>query len=66
MYYRGSIQLIMPIKIPVDDNNSVTLALVLQRYNEKKYRANTVLALDMARSDARVLGKLNYDWLSSK
>ena len=66
MHYRGSIQWLMPIKIPVDDNNSLTLALVLQRYNEKNYRANTILTLDMARSDARVLGKLNYDWLSSK
>lgn len=57
---RGHIQLLLPLYF--NDPRHADLALVVER-EEKAYRAFTVLPLDRAYSNARLIAKPENDWL---
>jgi hypothetical protein len=59
-YYRGYIQLLLPICL--SDPKRADLALVVERH-ATFYRASTCLTLDMAYSNARQLARPDRDWL---
>lgn len=59
-YYKGSICLMLPICLT--SPNKTDLALAIQR-NDGFYVAKTVLTLDMAYNDARLIAKPDNDWL---
>ncbi|MFZ6029856.1 MAG: DUF3825 domain-containing protein [Chloroflexota bacterium] len=59
-YFSGNIQLLLPLYLTKDTPD---LALVLERSNDIVYRANTVLPLDWAYNNARVIKKPDVDWL---
>jgi hypothetical protein len=59
-YFSGNVQLLLPLYLIHDTPD---LAIVLERYNDLVYRANTVLPLDWAYNNARVIKKPDADWL---
>lgn len=59
-YYNGSICLMLPLCLTTPDKTD--LALAIQR-NDGFYTAKTVLTLDMAYNDARLIAKPDNDWL---
>lgn len=59
-YYRGSIQLLLPLCI--SNPNTADLALVVENMGDF-YRASTCLTLDMAYNNARQLARPDRDWL---
>lgn len=59
-YYKGRIQLLLPLCIRKPD--SADLALVVEDH-ESFYRASTCLTLDMAYNNARQLARPDRDWL---
>lgn len=60
-FYNNSIQLLLPLCITTAE--SADVALVVARENEV-YRANTVLSLDWAYNNARLLAKPDREWLN--
>jgi cold shock CspA family protein len=61
-YYAGRIQLLLPLCLQED--GKADLALVVERDADgRTYRGNTVLTLDMAYSNARLLARPDRDWL---
>ena len=59
-YYRGSLQLLLPLCLVRPDQ--ADLALVVARENQV-YRASTVLTLDMAYNNARLVARPDTEWL---
>lgn len=59
-YYQGSIQLLLPLCLV--SANTADLALTVTRYGDQ-YRGGTVLTLDMAYNNARLLTKPDTEWL---
>lgn len=60
-YYDGSIQLLLPLCL--DDIEKVDVALVVAKEGEV-YRANTILSLDLAYNNARLLARPDREWLN--
>lgn len=60
-YYNGEICLMLPLCLR--DPNTTDLALAVKR-NDGFYTAKTVLTLDMAYNDARLIAKPDADWLT--
>ena len=60
-FYSDSIQLLLPLCITTAENTDV--ALVVAKEGEV-YRANTVLPLDWAYNNARLLAKPDREWLN--
>ncbi len=58
-YYGGTITYLLPLEL--DD---FKCALAIELLDNKQYRANTILTLDMAYSNARLLMKPESDWLN--
>ena len=56
-----SIQFLMPLDLTGD--GKADLALVVQSIGDKYYRGNTVLTLDMAYSNARLVARPDSEWL---
>ena len=59
-YYRGSLQLLLPLCLLRSER--ADLALVVARENQV-YRASTVLTLDMAYNNARLIARPDTEWL---
>ena len=59
-FYRGSLQLLLPLCLVRPDR--ADLALVVARENQV-YRASTVLTLDMAYNNARLVARPDTEWL---
>jgi len=59
-FYRGRLQLLLPLCLVLPQR--ADLALVVARENEV-YRASTVLTLDMAYNNARLLARPDTEWL---
>lgn len=57
---------LVPISFQLDETNVVTLAIAVEKVNEKQYRANTIFTLEMAYSKARQLMKPEVNWLIIK
>jgi cold shock CspA family protein len=62
-YWRGRIQLLLPLCLLQDGKADLAL-LVEKEPDGQCYRGNTVLTLDMAYSNARLLARPDPDWLS--
>ena len=60
-YYNGNLQLLLPLCLVQPDR--ADLALVVARENEV-YRASTVLTLDMAYNNARLIARPDTEWLN--
>jgi cold shock CspA family protein len=60
-FYHGGIQLLLPLCL--EQPEKADLALVVSRENEI-YRANTILPLDWAYNNARLLAKPDREWLN--
>ena len=60
-YYRGSLQLLLPLCLVRPER--ADLALVVARENQV-YRASTVLTLDMAYNNARLIARPDTEWLN--
>jgi cold shock CspA family protein len=58
-YHRSEIQLLLPLCFT--DPHNADLALVISRIDEG-YRGNTVLTLEMAYNNARLLGRFEDSW----
>lgn len=65
-YYREKIMFLVPISFQIEENKSVTLAMAVEKMNERQYRANTIFTLEMAYSKARQLMRPEANWLISK
>lgn len=62
-WYRGKIQLLLPLVLTNDDGIA-EVALVVDRDDTRKiYRGTTILEMDMAYVDARLITKPADDWL---
>lgn len=59
-FHRGSVQLLLPLCLLQPDK--ADLALTVSRY-ENQYRGDTVLTLDMAYNNARLLTRPDSEWL---
>ena len=59
-YYKGKLQLLFPICL--SDPKKADVALTIEKY-DGFYRAATILTLDMAYNNARLIAKPDKDWL---
>lgn len=59
-FHRGKIQLLLPLCLALPER--ADLALVVARENQV-YRASTVLTLDMAYNNARLIARPDTEWL---
>ena len=62
-YYNNQIMYLIPIRIPIGDDNYVTMALAAELTQTKQYRANTIFTKEMAYEKARLLMKPESNWL---
>lgn len=62
-YYKNQIMYLLPIRIPIADDDYVTMALAVELTNSNKYRANTIFTKEMAYEKARLLMKPESNWL---
>lgn len=62
-FYNDRIMYLMPIQFPIDDNNTKTMALAIERTENGQYRANTIFTTEMAYEKARLLMKPESNWL---
>lgn len=63
-WYEGKIQLLLPL-ILTNDEGIADLALVVDRNDARKiYKGKTILSMDMAYVDARLISKPADDWLA--
>lgn len=68
-FYRGEIQLLVPLYLEEDPEKvSVALVVTLNRDPKRKchYYCPTCLSLDMARRDARVITRVSDTWLEDQ
>lgn len=61
-FYKEQIQFLMPIYLSGEFTGSPDFALVLEKINDC-YRGNTILTLDMAYQNARLIAKPDSTWL---
>lgn len=61
-YYNEKIMYLVPIKIPIADNQFKTMALAVEKINNQ-YRANTIFTKEIAYEKARLLMKPETNWL---
>ncbi|MHA0858091.1 DUF3825 domain-containing protein [Paenibacillus sp. CMAA1364] len=62
-WYEGEIQLLLPLNLLSDTRADI--ALVISKDKERKiYRAKTILTMDMAYIDARLITAPDRDWLN--
>lgn len=62
-YYNNEIMYLLPIRIPVGEENYVTMALAVELTQQNQYRANTIFTKEMAYEKARLLMKPESNWL---
>ncbi len=62
-FYKNKIMYLMPINIPVNDTDYVTMALAVELTKTNQYRANTIFTKEMAYEKARLLMKPESNWL---
>ncbi|HWI51924.1 MAG TPA: DUF3825 domain-containing protein [Symbiobacteriaceae bacterium] len=62
-YYAGRIQFLMPIYLSGEFSGTPDCALALERIHDC-YRGNTILTLDMAYQNARLIAKPDPTWLN--
>lgn len=62
-YYKNKIMYLLPINIPVNDDELVTMALAVELTATNQYRANTIFTKEIAYEKARLLMKPESNWL---
>lgn len=62
-FYNNEIMYLLPIRIPIEDDKYVTMALAVELTQQNQYRANTVFTKEMAYEKARLLMKPESNWL---
>lgn len=62
-YYKNTIMYLMPLRIPISDEDYVTMALAVELTGSGQYRANTIFTREMAYEKARLLMKPESNWL---
>lgn len=62
-FFNGRIQFLMPIYLSGEFTGTPDCALALQAMNDDCYRGNTILTLDMAYQNARLIAKPDPTWL---
>lgn len=62
-YYKEQIMYLMPVRIPINDDFFVTMALAVELTASNQYRANTIFTKEMAYEKARLLMKPESNWL---
>lgn len=62
-FYRNEIMYLLPIRIPINDDTFVTMALAVELTQSKQYRANTIFTKEMAYEKARLLMRPESNWL---
>lgn len=62
-FYNGRIQFLMPIYLSGEFSGAPDIALALERIHDC-YRGNTILTLDMAYQNARLIAKPDPTWLN--
>ncbi|HEY3365901.1 MAG TPA: DUF3825 domain-containing protein [Symbiobacteriaceae bacterium] len=62
-FYNGQIQFLMPIYLSSEFSGTPDCALTLEGINGDCYRGNTILTLDMAYQNARLIAKPDPTWL---
>lgn len=62
-FYKNQIMYLMPISIPIGDNDKIMLALAIEKTSRNKYRANTIFTIEMAYPKARLIMKPESNWL---
>jgi hypothetical protein len=63
-WYESRIQLLLPLVL-TNDEGTADLALVVERDDTRKiYRGKTILTMDMAYVDARLITKPADEWLN--
>lgn len=62
-FYNNEIMYLLPIRIPIDDEEYVTMALAVELTQQNQYRANTIFTKEMAYEKARLLMKPESNWL---
>lgn len=62
-FYNNKIMYLLPIILPIDDDESVTMALAIEKTENDQYRANTIFTKEMAYEKARLLMKPESNWL---
>lgn len=65
-YYKGKIMFLLPIKIMVENNKQITMALAIEKMRNNRYRANTIFDLDSAYKKARLIMTPESNWLICK
>lgn len=63
-WYEGKIQLLLPLVLTNEDNIAELAFVVDKDKNRNIYRGKTVLSMDMAYIDARLITKPDDDWLN--
>lgn len=62
-WYEGKLQLLLPLNLT--DDNQADVALVIDKDKERNiYRATTILTMDMAYIDARLITRPDREWLN--
>ena len=63
-WYEGKIQLLLPLVL-TNEENLAELAFVIDKDKQRNiYRGKTILTMDMAYIDARLITKPDDDWLT--
>ncbi len=65
-FYKQKIMYLMPIEIPINDIENITMALAIEKLPNQTYRANTIFTLEMAYPKARLVMKPESSWLITK
>lgn len=62
-YYMGKITFLLPIKVNVPGDKTITMALAIEKMPNNTYRANTIFNLHTAYKKARLITKPESNWL---
>ena len=66
-YYNGKIQFLLPLTVDLADPNKVDLVLAVEKIKSNTgnfyYKGYTALTMDMAYNNARLLARIDSDWL---
>lgn len=62
-WFNNKIQLLLPLRMEVRGKEQI-LALVVDRINNNSYDARTILTVDMAYNNARLIVNPGSDWLN--
>lgn len=66
MYYPATNSILLLLPLALADDNVIDLALVIEKTPSGRYFGKTLLPLDRAYGNARLIARLDTDWLAAK